>query len=88
MRIYLNALSAMQFDNSIERAVIMHALTIETFLMKVKKSGNYADQLQLCNLLTCAVLCHDHSIYNPYNALKHTGLPLVHLEFRQEEVNC
>lgn len=34
MKIYLNALTAIQFDRRIERAVILHALTIETSLMK------------------------------------------------------
>lgn len=39
MKIYLNALTAIQFDRRIERAVIMHALTVETSLLKV--SGGY-----------------------------------------------
>lgn len=38
MKIYLNALSAIQFDKRIARAVILHALTVETSLMKVSKT--------------------------------------------------
>lgn len=36
MKVYLNALSAIQFDRRIARAVILHALPVETSLMKVR----------------------------------------------------
>mmetsp|Transcript_26182 Transcript_26182/g.44145 ORF Transcript_26182/g.44145 Transcript_26182/m.44145 type:complete len:466 (-) Transcript_26182:67-1464(-) len=38
MRIYLNALSAIHFDQTIERTVILHAFTVETALMKHMQS--------------------------------------------------